>query len=276
MDITAQLNHAIAFVEENICEDLSLADIAGATCFSPYHFGRLFCYLTGTTLSEYVRKRKLSLAATDLRETGMKVIDAAVKYGYDSPDSFTRAFSAQHGLTPSEVRAGSGTLKIYPPLSFYFHVKGVQEMNWKIEKKEAFQVYGIETLLSADDLGKASDFWDETHADGSRGSLPEVHALVGHNNKTEGGIPYMIFAFLKDGRDPGSYKVVDVPANTWAIFRSEGMPNHDNDVCKIPELFGRAYSEWLPTSGYERAEGPDLEIYGDHYEEVWIPVRKAS
>lgn len=276
MDIAAQLNLAMAFVEEKICEDIHLTDIAKATCFSPYHFGRLFCYLTGTTLSDYVRRRKLSLAATELRDSDSKIIDIAVKYGYENPDSFARAFSAQHGMPPSEARESSGMLTLYPPLTFYFHVKGVQEMNWRIEKKNAFKVYGIETQLPADDLGSASEFWDASCADGSRAGLPELHALVGVDGKSETEVPYMICAFLKDDRNPGDYKVREVSAHTWAIFRAEGMPDHGGDACKVPELFGRAHGEWLPTSGYERADGPDMEIYGDGYEEVWIPVVKIT
>lgn len=149
-------------------------------------------------------------------------------------------------------------------------------MNWRIEKKEAFQVYGIEKLFPADELGKASEFWDESFQDGSRSRLAEPHALVGHNDKSDDTVPYMICSFLKEGSDTEGYKTVDVAAQTWAIFRDEGMPNHDNDVCEIPQLFGRAYSEWLPTSNYERADGPDMEIYGNGYEEVWIPVVKKS
>lgn len=127
MDIMTQLNRAMDYIEEYITDELALEEIASVTTYSQYHFGRLFYYVADMPLSEYVRKRKLSLAAEDLRYGKEKVLDIAVKYGYDSADSFTRAFVRQHGITPTEARKSNVELKIYPKLKFQIQIKGEEQ-----------------------------------------------------------------------------------------------------------------------------------------------------
>ena len=118
MDILSQLNRAMAYIEAHIEDDPALAGVAGVTSYSPYHFGRLFYYIAEIPLSEYIRKRKLSLAAMKLQNGRDRVIDLAVLYGYDSADSFTRAFVKQHGVTPSNARQPGVNFTIFPPLTF--------------------------------------------------------------------------------------------------------------------------------------------------------------
>lgn len=292
MDLLFQLNRAMTYIEEHLCDDISLTDISSATTYSEYHFGRLFYYIAEVPLSEYVRKRKLSLAAMDLQGGSSKVIDLAVKYGYDSADSFTRAFVKQHGITPTAARKSGVELKIFPPITFQIKVKGVQEMNWRIEKREAFEVFGVERIFSSDETNKVSAFWDECHkkgcyeklfddAGGVRKNPPEpgicvINAVCGYCEPGENIFPYMICALKKNGCKTDGYKIAQIPAATWAVFRSE---ESENTGMQIPQLFNRAYSEWLPSSGYDKAAGPDMEIYGiansgRYYEEVWIPVVK--
>jgi AraC family transcriptional regulator len=148
MDLLTQLNLAMDYIEEHICDDNVLADVSKVTTYSPYHFGRLFCYIAEMPLSEYIRKRKLTLAAMELQSGDVKVIDLAVKYGYDNADSFTRAFVRQHRVTPTAGRQTGVMLKIFPPLTFQIKIKGVQEMNWRIEQKEEFEIFGIERVFS--------------------------------------------------------------------------------------------------------------------------------
>lgn len=275
MELLSQLNRAISYIEEHIYDDIALSDISKVTVYSSYHFGRLFYYIVGIPLSEYIRKRKLSLAAIEVQSSNIKVIDLAVKFGYESADSFTRAFVKQHGVTPTTARQMGVVLKIFPPLTFQIKIKGVQEMNCRIEQKEAFEVYGIEKIFKNDDLGNVSDFWDECHANGSLEKLPELHGIVGYNEYDENTVPYMICAFKRMESKTDGYKVVQVPKYTWAIFRYDGLDNH-GEQCQIPQLFNQAYSEWLPTSGCVKADGPDIEIYGVDFEEVWIPVVKSN
>jgi len=294
MDLLTQLNLAMEYIEENISNDLTLLDISSVTTYSDYHFGRLFYYIAEMPLSEYIRKRKLSLAAMELQRSREKVIDLAIKYGYDSADSFTRAFVKQHNVTPTVVRKQGVELKIFPPLSFQIKIKGVQAMNWRIEQKETFEVFGVERIFNNDETAKVPEFWTECHQNGSYEKLfdavggvrnPDgsgeplkdgscvIRAVCGYRNSGEGGFPYMICALKDSDSKTDGFKVAQIPEATWAVFKSEKSNRIGEN---IPVLFNRAYSEWLPTSGYDKADGPDIEIYGIGFEEVWIPVIKKG
>ena len=282
MDILTQLNLAMAYVEAHIDDDIALADVSSVTAYSPYHFGRLFYYIADMPLSEYIRKRKLSLAAMKLQSGSDKVIDLAVLYGYDSADSFTRAFVKQHGVTPSGARQPGVSLTIFPPLTFQIKIKGVQAMNWRIEEREAFVVFGIEREFAAGEQNEVPAFWDDTWNDGGIKKLAEQagsssfpSAICGATQPNTKTFSYMICFEAKDGLDTGGYKTVAIPKQTWAVFRADVKEYGD----KIPELFGRVYSEWFPSSGYDKVEGWDMEVYsaypnGRKYEEVWVPVKK--
>ena len=297
MDLLTQLNRAMEYIEAHIADGITIADASSVTSYSPYHFGRLFYYITDMPLSEYIRKRKLSQAALELQGSAVKVIDVAVRYGYDSADSFTRAFVRHHGVTPSAARQAGISLTLFPPLTFQIQIKGVQAMNWRIEEREAFEVFGMERILTNHGTNQAPEFWAECHRNGSYEKLfddaggkryPDGHgypredgscvinALCGYGTPEGDVFPYMLFALKTPASQTAGYKVVQVPKATWVVFRSE---KSDTVGLAIPELFSRAYSEWLPTSGYDKAQGPDMEIYytdadGKNYEEVWIPVKK--
>jgi len=285
MDLLTQLNSAVKYIEENICDDTELAQISKVTNYSPYHFGRLFYYIADMPISEYIRRRKLSLAAMELQHSKIKVLDLAVKYGYDSADSFTRAFVKQHGITPTEARRNGVILKLFPPVTFQIKIQGVQEMNWRIEEREAFEVFGIERIFKNDEISKVPNFWTECQQNGSYAKLEAeamrgepvfrtgectINAICGYTE--EDFFPYMICAVKNEKNNSDGYKTFSVPKATWAVFNIDGLPDHSD--CQIPALFQRAYSEWLPASGYDKAAGPDLEIYGEHFEEVWIPILK--
>lgn len=288
MEILTQLNRAMEYIEVHIENDLKLSDVSTVTNYSPYHFGRLFYYIANMQLSEYIRKRKLSLAGMALKNGNEKVIDLAMKFGYDSADSFTRAFVKQHGVTPSVARQPNVSLTLFPPLTFQINIKGVQAMNWRIEEKDAFEVFGVERVFDHDETHKVPDFWKECHNNGEYERLFQaaggvnvtpgpcvVNAVCGYNDPGEHTFPYMICAFFKDGFKTDGFKVLHIPKTTWAIFRSDET---DTIGLEIPKLFSRAYSEWLPSSGYDKAPGPDIEIYGiaesgKYYEEVWLPVK---
>ena len=290
MDLLTQLNRAVAYIEEHICDDLEIAEISSVTMYSPYHFGRLFCYIAEMPLSEYIRRRKLSLAANELQSGDSKVIDLAVKYGYDSADSFTRAFAKQHGVTPTAARRGSVFLKIFPPLTFQIHIKGVREMNWRIEEREAFEVFGVERIFGNDEVARVPDFWTELLENGEFERLYQaarvtddngwsgINAVCGYNVVEGDRFPYMVCALKKPDSDTTGFATAQIPKQTWAVFRSEKV---DYMGAAMKELFDRAYQEWLPSSGYEWAAAPDLEVYytaedGKYFEEAWLPVVKKS
>ena len=155
-------------------------------------------------------------------------------------------------------------------------------MNWRIEEREAFEVFGIEKMFEAGETNDVPAFWDETRDDGSRielaeraAGLPGPNAICGATRPGSNCFPYMICFEVKDNLDTDGFKTVSIPKHTWAVFRADVKEYGE----KIPELFGRIYSEWFPSSGYEKVEGWDMEIYGVHpdgkkYEEVWVPAKK--
>ncbi len=142
MEWITGMNSAVNYMEEHICEELDYEKMGQLASCSPYHFQRIFTYLGGVTLTEYIRRRRMSLAAVDLKDEDMKVIDVAYKYGYNSPTAFTRAFQSVHGISPTDARAEDAIVKSFPPIRFQMTVKGVEAMNYRIEKKEAFRVIG--------------------------------------------------------------------------------------------------------------------------------------
>lgn len=290
MDMLTQLNGAMEYIETNLDNDLIVEDVSRVTSYSPYHFGRLFYYIAGMTLTEYIRKRKLSLAAMALQNSSVKVIDLAVMYGYDSADSFTRAFVKQHGVTPTVARQVGIKLTLFPPLTFQIKVEGVRALNWRIEEIDAFVVFGIEKVFSNDETDRVPWFWDECRKDGSFERLSKVaatkpegqerhiiNAVCGYYEPSEDSFPYMICTLKEPESNTEGFIEAVIPKATWAIFTSEKTEEMGES---IPELNMRIYNEWLPSSGYDKVSGPDMEVYftdpdGQYYAEVWIPVTKA-
>ena len=138
MDWLSRMNSALAYVENNLTEEINYETLAQIACCSAHNFCKVFSYITDVSLSEYIRRRRLTLAALELQNSSLKVIDIAVKYGYDSPVSFSRAFQVLHGVTPTRARTDGVTLKAYPKLSFQLSIKGEKEMDYRIETKEVF------------------------------------------------------------------------------------------------------------------------------------------
>jgi len=143
MDMLKQLNAAIAYIESNLCDEIDLDAVAVIACVTKDSFVQFFSYMTGMTLNEYIRRRRLTLAAYELQKNNNKVIDIAIKYGWDSADAFNKAFIRQHGITPTMARNPHESLKIYPPASFYIMIKGAKEMNFRIIELEQTEVFGV-------------------------------------------------------------------------------------------------------------------------------------
>lgn len=143
MDTLRRLNEALNHIEEHLMDVVDMKEISRIACCSEYHFTRMFSFLSGVTLSEYIRRRRLTLVAMELSHSDSKIIDIALKYGYTSPDSFSRAFQSMHGTTPSEARNHGPSLKAFPRMTFQLTIQGGSEMNYRIEDKEAFRIVGI-------------------------------------------------------------------------------------------------------------------------------------
>lgn len=280
------MNNAIAYIENHLQDKMDYEKVSQTACCSVYHFQRMFTYIAGIPLSEYVRRRKMTLAAFELQNSGIKVIDLALKYGYDSPEAFARAFQTLHGITPTSARKPGANIKAYPRISFQITIKGDSEMNYRIVPHEAFQVYGIERIFDtkdAENLKEIPAFWQELMQNGDFGLLMKsanypgsVNAICGYRNMDGTRFPYMPCILKTPLSDTTGYKVVDVPAATWAVFVNEPH-SLDLTAAETQKLISRVYSDWLPTSNYEIVPGYEFEMYydtidGKCYEEAWYRV----
>ena len=293
MDWLNRMNEAIAYMEENLEGKIDYTVIAKKACCSVYHFQRLFSYMAEVPLSEYIRRRRLTHAAFDLQSTDEKVIDIAVKYGYDSPTSFTRAFQIMHGITPNAAREKGVSLKAYPPITFQVSIKGANVMNYKVEQKEKFRIVGVKFGTSMENgicFEEIPKFWNEHGRKGTMAKLGQmidqepkgmlgVSAAVQDMKEFEetGKFDYYIAAPSNQPIPEGMEEFI-VPAATWAIFECIGpMPG------AVQEMQKRISTEWLPGSGYEYGSAPDIEVYydedgskADTRSEIWIPVVKKQ
>ena len=282
MDWLRQWNLALDYLEEHLDKEIDLEQVGRLACCSPYHFQRMFSYLGGVPLSEYVRRRRMTRAAVDL-QNGDKVLQVAARYGYESPTAFNRAFQSVHGLPPSAARREGVKLKSYPRIRFKFVLKGDTEMEYQIVSRPAFRIVGLRTPLPSDvDEGflMVPRFWAEA---GPR--IPELLPLMEEDipgvlgistcQKEQDNFYYIAVATQRPA--PEGLWEEEIPACTWAVFTGHGpMPE------TMQELQKRIVSEWLPESGYEWAQAPDVEVYLSRQGEaeprfqVWLPVCRPA
>jgi len=290
MDSIRRMNDAISYVEANLAGEIDYDQVAKLALCSTYHFQRMFSFLAGVPLSEYIRRRRLTLAALELAGSDVKVVDVAVKYGYSSPDSFARAFQNVHGITPSEARTGR-PIRAYPRITFQMSVTGGQEMKCRIVEKGAFRVIGIMKTVPIVFRGvnpHIASMWQELDSEKisllkSLSSVEPFGIIQASTNFSEGRMEekgtldhYIGVASTADC--PSGFAALEVPAQTWAVFEAVGpFPETLQDV------WGRIYSVWFPSSNYEAAGGPEIlwneqpdTTVPDFRSEIWIPVKPAS
>ncbi len=300
MDWLQRMNNAISYIEVNLSAKIDYDEVARRAMCSSYHFQRMFSFITGVPVSEYIRRRRLTLAAFELQNSNIKIIELALKYGYDSPNSFTRAFQNLHGVTPKSARDKGIQLKAYPRMTVHISIKGDVEMNYRVEEKEAFSVFGVDTMVSAID-GKCyqqiPEFWLNSVNDGTMekilraaGNRNEITikgdmfgnqemllngALFGHNGK-DGTFRYLICQDTPESGISDEFVKLNIPSLTWAVFPTDKITEEEITE-ETQAIWRRIYSEWFPTSGYEHADAPELEEYkyiGNErfIAEVWIPI----
>ncbi|ADY23994.1 AraC family transcriptional regulator [Bacillus paranthracis] len=289
MDSLKNMNAAMHYIENNLTNEINFKEVAKLAYCSEYHFKRMFSFLAGISLSEYIRCRRLTLAAFELKNSDAKVIDVAIKYGYNSPDSFARAFQNLHGITPSEARNSNHSLKAYSPMTFQLSIQGGNEMNYRIEEKESFRIIGITKRIPIVFNGvneEIASMWKSLNPDviqtlKSLSNMEPTGIISASTNFSEGRMEekgeldhYIGVATTKDC--PEQFKQLEVAASTWAIFEAVG-PFPD----ALQNVWGRIYSEWFPSSNYELAEGPEIlwneqkDISSPNFKsEIWIPVLK--
>ena len=283
MEWVDQLYSAMTYLEANLEGEIDLEQAARLACCSVYHFQRMFPYLAGVPLSEYIRRRRMTRAADALLQ-GERVLDVALRYGYTSPTAFNRAFRSVHGCAPSEAGKPGVRLLAYPPVRFHISVKGDTEMEYQIVQKEAFRVVGPRIPISMqleENFKEVPQFWGRTAADGTVAKLAglmagEPRGLIGLSDCAADRDGHYYIAVATDAPAPEGMYEFTVPAGTWAIFSGTGaMPDG------IQQLEQRIVTEWLPSSGWEWARLPDLEVYltpdpVNAKFEVWMPIVRAQ
>lgn len=298
MDWITGMQRAIDYVEAHLTEEIDYERVAAESFSSSYHFQRVFSILCGYTLGEYIRLRRLSLAGTELAGGGVKVIDVALKYGYDSPDSFAKAFQRFHGITPSEARADGRMLRSFSRLSIKLSLEGGNTMNYRIEEKDGMILTGYKRRFNGipgEREDQERDMYVKTRPfqyilKGLSGDVVTDFNVI--TNVDDNGYDFYIAHRLNDycrnhlckdgilGEEYARYfENISIPPCTYAIFETER--------CAYPttvflDLRKRIASEWLPASGYQLANAPELvvthwyegEKKNERYRELWIPVER--
>jgi AraC family transcriptional regulator len=280
-------NQALTYIEEHLDGEIDLSQVANRACCSQYHFTRTFTFLAGISLTEYIRRRRMSLAAIQLRNSKARVIDIAVQYGYSSADAFSRAFAAVHGVPPSQSR--DANLKAYPKMSFQLTIQGGEDMNYRIVTKQAFQIVGVKrrvrlvyrginpeiaamfASLEADTIATIKEL-----SNSEPSGLIQATANFSEDREEGSFIDHYIGAATTKPA-PAEMETLQVPACEWAVFATQGpFPS------TMQSVWPRIYTEWFPSSGYQHAAAPEL-VWSEHRDitdpnfrnEIWIPVEKT-
>ncbi|KGR90408.1 AraC family transcriptional regulator [Ureibacillus massiliensis 4400831 = CIP 108448 = CCUG 49529] len=282
-----QFNQLMDYIEPHLTEEISGKEISKIVGLSDYHFKRMFSYMAGMSLNEYIKNRRLSVANVELIN-GAKVTDIAYKYGYQSVEGFSRAFREWIGFLPSEV-AKNKIQKSFPKFTFIINVRGGISMEFKIEKKEKFNIVGVSkrvpiqfegvnnaiselaqsiTLQQRDEMHKLGDLYPHQvlniSYDFDEGYLEE-----------KGYLTHMI-GFATTQENPfDDLEQLSIEESLWAIF-----PNQGPFPATFQETHAKIYSEWLPYSGYEILDLPGISFikYNDSsenvYSEIWMAVKE--
>ncbi len=286
MNWLENFSKAIEYIETHLDKEISYDEIAQITCCSTFYFQRIFSYIVGVSLAEYIRRRRMTQAGFDLQRTDMRVLDVALKYGYSSPTSFNRAFQAVHGITPICAKEMGNTLNTYPAIKFSINVIGGKALSYRIEKRNAMRIIGIRTTLS-EDMEKNQNhvplFWDKVLQSAQFQDVIELNniqpsGILGVSVYQSSQEIYYYIATATDKEVPCNMYEYYIPAATWVIFENDGFIKED-----VQSVFRRFYTEWLPFSGYDYAGLPDIEVYPIQngkiikgHSEVWIAVNQKK
>jgi len=294
VDWQVRMSKALDYLEENLRNDIDMGEAAAEANCSTFHFMRMFEVVTGLGPGEYLRRRRLSMAALELASGGgpggrERVLDIALEFGYDSPDAFTRAFKREFECLPSEARLPGANLHIFPKLSFTVALKGDKAMEYRIEKGPEYKLIGISIRTRASDgtsFKVIPAFWTQAMKDGrfqalcgkAAGSSVGVCGVCHSCDDATGDFTYSIAIEAPSDPSglPAGCEEILVPASTWAKFTSRGpLSKNFQDVIR------RIYSEWFPASGREPAGTPEIEFYpdlpdmeaDDYWCEYWVPLK---
>lgn len=282
------LNRVIDYIEANLDGDISYDELAKLMALSVYEFRRIFSFMTGTPVSEYVRCRRLTKAVFDLQRSELSITEIAGKYGYDSPSSFSRAFRDMQGVSPSEARNFGVVLKTYPKLSFRLTVEGADDISFRLVKRGDFRIIGYKGVSFDTETGCCDDIWAQFFDGGSDSVLSEggyycepLNQLARYYNVGGGSVSCMIGAELSDGKQPDErLEVETIPASLWAVFSVTGATSE-----QINSAYAHILTEWLPDSDFVRdSELPNLEGFptggnedtADMRWDIWYPIKNKN
>lgn len=272
------MNQALEYIEEHLDQKIDFKEVAKISLTSETYFKRLFSFLSGVSLAEYIRNRRLTQAAFELKGTDVKVIDVALKYGYTSPDAFTRAFQQLHGVTPTEARNLQSKLKSYPRLSFRLDIKGGEPLNYRLVEKEAFMIAGYRTKAVVDLDGESEEIHTflESMTEEQYRQLYEIsnHAfemeplfLASDYVEVDNTNMQDFYASVPVDHAPDNFESLNIPQHIWAVFSISG------DWTNINDTWTRIYTEWFPSSQYEPAYSPEFMISNDETTEIWVAIK---
>lgn len=276
-DWTEGIQNALGYIESNLTEELEIREIAKRAYVSPFYFQRIFAALCGVGVGEYIRNRRLTLAGEELLTSDAKVIDIAAKYGYDSPDSFNRAFQRFHGISPSAARKNGASLRAYAPMKIKLTLEGGNMLEYKIVEKPQFTVVGLPRMFNADtSYQEIPRFWDEVMGMESA-PVCGMYGVCMDLDENGKDFEYLIADnYIPWKEIPAGCTAKVIPASTWAVFPCS--------LGTLQDVNTRMWSQWLPNcSSYRLAENLNIELYSppaenpeETYCEIWLPVEKSG
>lgn len=292
MDINQEFNHMIDYIEKNLCDNINYEEAAKIMGVSVFHFQRLFSYLTGIPIAEYIRYRRMTLAGFDIQKSNERIIDISLKYGYESHSSFSRTFQLFHGATPTAVREEGMDIRIYPPIHLKITISGKDEIKFRIEKTKPYQLFGKQDVIVPMEHKYSLDFiknygymvvetgiHDETNiaAGFPAGNEHPFHLLHGIYFKDNENHTHFMYGWEKPEQElENNFTVIDVPETTWAVFTYYG-----EHMEGLPTIWRYIYTSWLYSTDYEMDDFITIEkeSWKDKEEtiicaEVWLPIRK--
>lgn len=297
MEWIERMSATLDYIESHLADDILYDEVAKIACCSMHQFGRVFSYIVGLSLSEYIRRRRLTLSALELQFGNVKVIDVAMKYGYNSPDAFTRAFVRMHGVTPKEVSALGVKVKAYQRITFHISIKGDVEMEYRIEEKQEINLVGLVRKVKRqsanvtandwkDSAGEVWNTWDEFLNGGMDERIACEYKLyrapmwqMGFTKTFENGETLLAIGAEADENKSINLQSYTIPASKWAVFTVKGSLSGKEHP--IDAMWTRITTEWFPISGYKRAADYEIEVYPpgdsnseDYTCEIWVPVTK--
>jgi len=289
MEWAKEFDKAIQYIEDNLDNDISINDIAKKVYISSFYFQRAFSVYTGYSLGEYIRNRRLYKAALELQNGNDKIINIALKYGYETPESFTKAFTKFHGFTPSEIRKKKGIIKIFLPLKINQTIVGGNKMDYKIEKETNLKFIGLKRVIKNEEgYQKCPEFRDEFNEywrtkinDGSIKSETIKKYCIGAfaiclDDKDCNSFTYYICGRFNGVEIPQGFDVVELPDSLWAKFSCTGpLPE------ALQTVNTKIWKEWIPNNKeYELSYPADIEFYSsgkvnspDYHSEIWLPIK---